>query len=56
MEEYEVTIIEKKTRKVIKRMSSLSLSKAIRVQRGATINLNRKTHCVEINAMRKENI
>lgn len=55
MEEYEVTIIEIKTRKVIKRMSSLSLYKAIKVQRGVSIGLNRKTHCVELNAMRKEN-
>jgi len=51
---FEVTIVEKKTRKVVRRMSSLSLNKAIRVQKGAHFNLNRKTHCVELNVMMEE--
>ena len=54
MTEYEVIIIEKKTGNVIKRMSSLSLTKAVRVQRGANLNINPNTHSVELNVMKEE--
>ena len=52
---YEVVIVDRNTREVVRRMSSLSLSKAVRGQSGANINLNHETHCVELNAMGRAN-